>query len=473
MKIVLINPPWADTYGEFKDSAKSTVSYPPLGLCYLSSLMKACGHIVKIVDFEAEDEERNEIIDSIISCAPEVIGITAATTVFHHAKEIAEEIKKRLSIPIVIGGPHVTLVREKAMRDGGYFDYGIYGEGEETFRELITVLESSGSVDTIKGIMYRKNGEIIVNEPRPYLDDLDALPFPDFESLQLNKYCCHIPQKGVVPFLPVATSRGCPFLCIYCSAPSIFGKKVRFRSVNNVLDEFEYIVKDLKIFHLAFVDETLCLNRRRLVDLCRGIIERGLELTMEGWTRPNTVDEEVLGLMKKAGFVQLSFGIESGDAEILKIIRCDVKKEDVQKAFTMAKRVGLETKGFVMIGHPYETKQTASNTLKFIRNLKDCDQIYINITTPYPGTKLHEMATKGEGGMHLLTENYSEYRKYGNAVIEVNDLSREDLIGLQKKGFIMFYLTPKRFIYNIKRAGLKSAAINSFAFLKSVMGKSK
>jgi len=202
-------------------------------------------------------------------------------------------------------------------------------------------------------------------------------------------------------------------------------------------------------------------------------MERGLELTMEGWTRPNTVDEEVLRLMKKAGFVQLSFGIESGDTEILKIIRCDVKKEDVQKAFTMAKGVGLETKGFVMIGHPYETKQTANNTLKFIKNLKNCDQIYINIATPYPGTKLHEMAIKEEGGMHLLTENYAEYRKYGNAVIEVNDISREDLIGLQKKGFIMFYFTPQRIIYNIQRAGLKSAAINSLAFLKSVVGKGK
>jgi radical SAM superfamily enzyme YgiQ (UPF0313 family) len=398
------------------------------------------------------------------------VGITAPTTVFHNAKSIAQSIKRQRDIPIVIGGPHITLLREKAMLDCLYFDYGVCGEGEETFKELIEALEGHTPVENIQGLIYRKDSEPVANPPRAFITQLDDLPLPDFSALRVEHYSSHIPGKGIVPFLPVATSRGCPYGCIYCSAEGIFGRKVRFRSVENVLDEFEYIANELHVSHLAFVDETLTLNKDRFLQLCNGMEKRGLKLTLEGWTRAETLDDEILAAMKKAGFTSLSLGIESGDPEILKVIRTGSKLPEIVKAFDMAKRAGLETKGFVMIGHPYETRHTVENTFKFIRSLKSCDEMYINITTPFPGTKLYDMAVKGEGGMKLLTENYAEYRKYGNAVITVNDLSREDLIRLQKKGFLLFYLHPKRIWHRLKRAGIKSAFISGIAFLKGVFG---
>lgn len=471
MNIVLINPTWKDTYGEFKESAKTLVNYPPIGLCYLSGTMRAKGHYCRIIDCDVEGEIESVIVDKIAASSPDLVGITAATTVFHKAKSLAEKIKDRINVPIVIGGPHVSLLREKAMVDGKYMDYGVFGEGEETLQELVSALESGGPVENIAGLIYRKHGIPVVNKPRTFINNPDSIPLPDFGALKLDQYLTHVPHKGIVPFVPVVTSRGCPFACIYCSAEGILGRKVRFRTVENVMAEFEYIVNTLKISHLAFIDETLTLNKKRMMSLCTAIMDKKLNVTMEGWTRASTVDEEMLAAMKKAGFISLSFGIESGDPGIAKVIGRDTPDDVMVRAFDMAKNVGLETKGYLMIGHPYETKQTVENSFRFVRSIKNCDQIYINITTPFPGTKLYDMAKKGEGGMKVITEDYSQYRKYGNAVITVNDLSRDDLIRLQKKGFLLFYLNPRRFFYNMKRAGFKSAMISGFAFLKSILGQ--
>ena len=154
----------------------------------------------------------------------------------------------------------------------------------------------------------------------------------------------------------------------------------------------------------------------------------------------------------------------------MKKIKKGIRLKEIKEAYRIARKVGLETRGSVMLGHPFETKKTALETLRFITDLRDCQQAYINIATPYPGTELYDMALKGEGGIRLLTQDFKEYRRYGDAVIEVNDLHKQDLIKLQRKGFLMFYLKPKRIIYNLKRAGIVAGIINAMAFLKSVFG---
>lgn len=264
------------------------------------------------------------------------------------------------------------------------------------------------------------------------------------------------------------TSRGCPFKCIFCSQGKTFGTKVRFRSAKSVIDEIEDIVNNYGIKHFAFIDDTLTLNNERVKQICNGILERSLDVTWEGWTRANTLNESLLRLMKKAGFVRISFGIESGNENILKIIKKGVNLKELENAYKLAKKVGLETRGSVMIGHPFETKETVKDTFRYIKKLKYCDQIFLNISTPYPGTELYEMAKSGKGGLKLLTEDFSKYIRYGSSVIEVNDLTKEDLIKSQRKGLLMFYLTPRRIFYNLKRAGLKAALNNSFAFIRSI-----
>ncbi len=470
MKVLLIQPPWGEVYGSFKEAAKIVNAYPPLGLCYLSAALKTEGHWTKIIDAEIEGLTRAEIVKKARRYKPNLIGFTATTPIFHLACGLAIEIKKNLPrTPIVIGGPHVTVLLQEAFSKAKMFDFGIYGEGEKTFVELVRFIKSGRpSLKKIEGILYRdKKGKTIINPPRALIGNLNKLSFPDREGLSLDRYLWSVPDKGIVKFATLMTTRGCPFSCIFCSAHTVFGKRIRERSVGNVVDEIEYLVKKLKINHFAFIDDTLTLNRARVIKICQGIISRNLNITWEGWTRANMIDKELLSIMYQAGFTRVSFGIESGDPKILRVIKKGVTLAQVKKAYKIAKEVGLETRGSVMIGHPFETKKTVMRTLEFIKNLKDCDQMYINITTPYPGTELHRMTKKNIGGIGLLTNDFSQFKRYGEAVVEVNDLTREDLIDLQKKGFRMFYFSPRRIIYNLRRAGIRAAIVNSLAFLRA------
>ncbi len=467
MKVLLVNPPWSEVYGRYKPAARVGVMNPPLGLCYLSSVAKDAGFNVDILDAEVEVMNEEQVANYAIKKKYDAVGITATTPLFHKANKIAELIKKKnKSIVTIIGGPHVTLMPH--LIKNSYFDYGIVGEGEITFPELLKSIKKRVKNPRTRGIVYRENKKIIKTKPRELIKNLDSLPFPDRESLNLDKYKWSVPKKGIMRFTTILGSRGCPFKCIFCSTNAIFGRKFRLRSAENIFDELKQLVDEFNIRHFLMIDDTLTVSRKRMMELSRLIVRNKLDITWEGWTRANLVDKVLLRTMKRAGFNSISFGIESGDPKILKVIKKGVDLKSVDKAYKIAKSLGIETRCSVMIGHPFETRESAMRTLNFIKNLKYCDQARINISTPYPGTKLYDMALKGEGGIKLYTKEFSKYRRYGNAVISVNDLSREDLIKMQKKGIRMFYLSsPRRIWYNLRRAGLKAAINNSIAFAKS------
>jgi len=468
MRILFIYAPWVQIYGRYEPARRAHGFDPPLGLCALAAFMKVNGCEAKIIDMDAEGKNIGDIIQEINQYSPDVIGISATSPVFPMAKLTASKIKEKFNIPLVIGGVHVTVAPEEAMREGKSFDYGIIGEGEITLLELVEVLARGDSVNRVKGLIYRDGENVLRTEPRPYIQDLDSLPIPDRTLLDLDRYTFSIPKKGIGRITFMMTNRGCPFQCVFCSARTMWGTRVRWRSVEKVLEEIEHIVNELHIKYISFTDDTLTLKRSRMIEICNGILERNIRFNWEGMTRANTVDEELLKLMKKAGLVRLSFGIESGDPEILKKIKKGVTLEEVKRAYKIAYKLGIETRGSVMIGHPYETKRTVMKTLWFIRNLKECMQAYVNITTPFPGTELYEMVLRGDGGTRLLTKDLSQYRRYGNPVMEVNDLTKEDLTRLQRLGFIMFFLTFRRIIYNLKRAGILAGVRNVAGFIKSI-----
>ena len=250
----------------------------------------------------------------------------------------------------------------------------------------------------------------------------------------------------------------------------MYGRRVRWHSIQRVMEELDYIVNENDIKHIIIMDENLTLNKKRLLLICREIKKNNLKFTWEGWTHVSTVDEEILQAMKSAGLIRLSFGIESGDQKILNKIKKAITLDQVRNAYGIAEKVGIETRGSAMLGHPYETRETAWRTIKFLRSIKECQQVFLNVTCPYPGTELYDCAVTGKGGMKLLTTDYSQYKRYGNPVIEVNDLSAKDLKRLQIMGLLYFYLTPRRIFYNIfKRTGLKAGIINGFAFLHGVL----
>lgn len=468
MRILLIYPPWIKIYDKYQSAAKLECVSPPLGLCYLASPLIKEQHTVRIIDAESENWQIEKVVKEGLDWNPDLIGLTSTTPIFHTVKKIARLFKKKTKVPIVIGGVHITIMRNQVLKGCKDFDFGVFGEGEKTIVELVRALDQKKGLENILGLIYRRGKEVVQNAPRPLKENLDLIPFPDRRLLNLEHYKHSLPGKGFIRYANIFTSRGCPYRCIFCSQHTMFGRKVRYRSVENVIAELELMINELKIRHIIFMDETLSLNPDRLRGICESIIKKNLKFTWEGWTRANTIDESLLRLMKKAGMIRISFGIESGDPKILKVIKKGITLSEIRKAYKIAKKVGLETRGSLIIGHPYETKKKVLRSLRFVKSLKECDQLYLNICVPYPGTELYEIAQKGEGGMRLLTKDFSKYKRYGEPVIEVNDLKKRDLVKLQRKGLWMFYLTLGRIRYNLKRAGWKAAVKNTVAFLRSI-----
>jgi len=246
-------------------------------------------------------------------------------------------------------------------------------------------------------------------------------------------------------YLPIMATRGCPFKCVFCSEP-LTNPKVRFRSPKNIVDEMEKFSKELGITHFFFLDSNITLKRQQIEDVCREILKRGLKVTWEGWTRANLVDLNILKLMKQAGMIRISYGIESGDPELLKIIKKEVSHSDMLNAFKMTEEVGIEVACSLMIGLPGETRASAERTIEFVRNIPQILYSNLSIANPYPGTEMYQWALKGKHGIRLHINDYSEYRRYDSSPISVNDLSSEDLVSLQKIGLLRIHFTPRRIL---------------------------
>lgn len=472
MKILLINPPFLDVYKGFKAAAKLGVLYPPTGLLYIASSAIKAGHEVSLIDVDAEELSMNEIVQKAKIFNPDVIGITATTPTYVYARNILKEIKKELNVITVMGGIHITIMMDKVFEEIPELDFGVYKEGEITFVQFMECLEKNKSLKTVKGLIFRdRNGSIRKTLPRELINDLDSILFPERKLLKKERYLWSVPKKGVQEVALFITKRGCPFNCKFCSAHSMFGRRVRFRSIKNVIDEIEDIVKEMGINHIINVDDTLILNRERMVEFCQEIKRRNLVFTWEGMARANIIDPEILRMMREIGLVRLSFGIESGDQKILDSENKGITLNQIRNAYRWAKDCGIETRGSAIIGHPRETQASVLRTIKFLRSLKHLDQVYINIMVPYPGTEVYEIAKNQKCGMRLLCKNFSEFVRYDNSVIEVNNLTRKKLIFFQKLGLLYFYSTPRRILYNIKRAGIKTGLKNALAFIKGILGK--
>jgi len=269
------------------------------------------------------------------------------------------------------------------------------------------------------------------------------------------------------------SSRGCPFKCIYCAVKNIHGgEKVRLRSAANVLDELEHIVKRFGIRHIAFNDDCLTLKRERVLEICEGIRSKGLNITWEGLSRADLIDRELLKIMKGAGFVRLSIGIESGNQGILDVIRKQETLEQIEKAVNLSHEVGIVTRGSVILGNPYENSQTVKDTFRFINRVKGLDQVVINILQPYPGTVVRDMMLRGEGGSsfqeHLVGD--AKLQRFGSANITVNDLTPEKLVKLQREGFLRFYMRPGTLWNNLRISGIKTFLSDGYGFMRSILG---
>lgn len=470
MHVLLVGPPWSDVYGRFKHVAKVGVFYPPLGLCYIASSLEEAGHTTRVVDAEAQELNLERLVELAKKEKPGLVGIQVVSPLWDVVREISRAFKAAgIEAPIVVGGPHITITATEALEQNPDADFGVIGEGEEPMVEIANTLSAKGDLSAIDGIVYRAaDGTIHRTQARLARKDLDFYPLPDRDDLPMDRYLFSVPGQGARKFATITTTRGCPFNCSFCSEPITFGRKTRFRSPNNVVDEIESTHKKFGTTHFIFVDDTLTVEKKRVYAICDEIEKRGLKITLEGWTHANTIDVPLLERMKKAGLVRLSFGVESGDEDILASLDKGTDHTRIIAAYKAAKKVGLETRGSVILGLPGDTQETVARTIDFVTKLRELDHCYFNIAMPYPGTRMREQALKGEKGVRLLSREYSVLRRQGQSVVmEVNDLKTDDLLRLQRHAYRRFWLQPHRVFYNIRRAGPKAAWQNGIAFMRS------
>jgi len=386
---------------------------PPLGIAYLKAVLEKNGISAELVDETAGMRISPDSVES------EWVGISVFTPTAKMAYEMADAFRAA-GKKVVLGGPHVSIMPEEALR---HADKVIVGEGEKSILEIFSSRKKIISSQLIK--------------------DIDSIPFPDWHGLPLEKYTAPTRRHA---YLKVMTSRGCPWSCVYCFK-GIFGRCYRMRSAKNVVDETGALQANYGTREIAFIDDNFSQNRARTVDICREILQRRIKIE---WSCPNgvrvdTMDLPLLKLMKKAGCYQLSFGVESGNQEVLDKVGKGIKLEQVENAVRWAKEAGIETIGFFMIGLPFDTEQTMQQTIDFAKKLP-LDLVQFTVTVPYPGTELYGMVEK-KG--RFLVEDWSAFGSYsGKAYYEFGSLGKDLVERMYKKAYKEVYFRPG---YALKR----------------------
>jgi len=447
MKIVLTRPAYSPLYQLITSKAKHKEVVPPLGLLYVAAALEQDRHQVEIIDGELEDLTPSEILRRIELSKPQVIGASATTVDFDYANLILRTAKENFTLTTILGGVHPTVLPNQILSENPHIDYLVRGEGEITARELLEELEGSKNFSRVNGLSYRERGEIINNPDRPFMPDLNKNLLPARHLVDQSKYILPVPGKGMQRTTSIQTMRGCPFDCIYCYR--MFGKHVRFRDPVLVADEIEDCINRYGIECIVFMDDNFALEPERVIELCEQIVNRKLNFSWYCFSRASTIKEDLLGIMKDAGCKEISIGVESGNQEILNAAGKNTTLEQYIKAYKSLGKFGFERRGSFILGLPYENSSTLRDTVNFAKRLS-LDRAFFNICTPYPATRLFQMSQRGEG-LRLITNSWKEFKRWGNAVIELEDVSRDELIEWQKIAMMEFYIRPRIIFYHIKQ----------------------
>ena len=431
MKVTLINPLQSTGYPQ-----------PPLGLALIAAVLEREGFIVELIDANALKLRPGQVAALLLDT--DIIGLTAMTPTITGAAEIARQVKKiKRGSTIILGGTHGTLMPAETLSAIPEIDIVVRGEGELTAVELLRGLRSKHPLAEIQGISYRSEGQIYHTDSRDLIDDLDSLPFLAYHMLPLHKYKPHPPHGRAYPFATIITSRGCPYRCSYCSKP-IFGSIFRAQSPERVIDEISYYMSKFGVREIAFYDDVLTLDKKRIHAISDGILKIGRKLNWTCESRVNLVDREILRHMKAAGCYAIAYGIESASQEILDAIHKGIKPEQVIEAIRMTREAGMQTIGYFMIGSPGETRDTINATIEFAKSLK-LDFVQFSITTPLPGSELYKIYREsGRADVPWESYVYESTSDIETPVFESANLKRADLRYFRAQAYKRFYL---RFSY--------------------------
>src|SRR4030043_535121 len=386
MKIILTTSPRAEGDVERK-------GLPFLGIGYIAGYVeKFSHHQIEIFDAHTYGLNASRAAEKILERKPDVVGIHSITDNRFKAIALAKELKKRnKNVIVLMGGPHFSLTAKNALEIVPEIDFIIKGEGEKSVVQFLNILENKGDISEVSGLAYRtKSGEIMEKPLTDLIMNLDELPMPAWHLFDLKEY--NKPIDGTnVRSIGVLSARGCPNVCVYCANTR---SVLRLRSPKNFVDEVEYLYKTYGYKGFDFWDDTLTMVNIHVVEICKKIIERKLDIVWYARARVNTVDKKLLELMRKAGCIRISFGVESGSPRILKIIKKNITIDQVKNAVRWSSEAGMAVMTNFMVNLPDETLDDLKQTIdlmKWLRQIKNSYPAY-GFTVIYPGTELELMA---------------------------------------------------------------------------------
>jgi radical SAM superfamily enzyme YgiQ (UPF0313 family) len=387
VRIVLVHPAGSNWISGKKDIASAANRMAPIGILSIAAFAEQAGNTVFIHDCLGPGAEQGieKNANSILSYSPDLVGFSATTSSFLNANEIAGKIKSANSkIKCICGGVHVSALGAKLLVDFKDFDYLCFGEGEETLSELAAGNEPS----SIKGLIWRNKEEVITNPPRPHLKNLDSMPFPAYNKLKRFPKSYNLPLFSYVQFpgATMITSRGCPYQCTYCDR-SVFKKGFRYNSAEYIYNHIKYLRTDFGVKHINIYDDLFTANRKRITELCNLLLAKPLGIHFNCAVRVGHADDELLRMLKDAGCLMVSLGIESADEAMLARHKSGVTLEDVKDTVKRIQAVGLRAKGLFMMGLPGETEDSIKKTSDFIISL-GLDDMNMSKFTPFPGAPI-------------------------------------------------------------------------------------
>ena len=422
-KVALVNPPTLK--GVFHHQL-----YVPIGLAYLAAILEKNGHDITVIDCPALGMDQGELKRKLESFNPDLVGVTSMTPTIQSSLESTRTSKETCpNATIVVGGPHATFMDQQILNDETSVDVVVRGEGESTLLELAQTQGNPNNFKNVQGITFRKGQEIVQTPNRPTIKDLDSLPYPAYSHFKLDKYLLY----GKL-FLPVITSRGCPFQCSFCTTSRILGKEYRARSPKNIVDELEQIKNLYDADSFTFYDDTLTLDKNRIFKICDEIEARKIDIPWDCQTRVDQISKEILAKMKETNCQQVFFGVESGCQTILDAVKKRTTVKQNEEAIKMAKETGLFVSISIILGYPGETRAMLQETLDFIKRAQP-DDVYLCVATPYPGTELRKVVE--EKGWKM-SPDWSSYDTV-TPVFENPNLSDSDLKELRSKFYDSFY----------------------------------
>lgn len=430
----------------------------PVGLMYLASAMREKGHTVRIYDGREREATREDYLREFNEFQPQLVGITAFTiewSAFHALAALAKEWNPNTKV--VAGGPHVSAYKQGVLKDAN-IDHALVGQAEITFPKLVAAYEAGEEPGEIGGLCWRENGERRYNAKWEIHDNLDQLPFPAYDLVDVDRYTnrthgstqnrLQVRKKA----FPIFTSRGCPYACDFCH--NIFGRKLYKRSMASVMHEIDYVVEKYGMQEMHISDDIFNMDLNHAKSILREIIARPykLKIAFPNGLRADRVDDEFISLMKQAGTFRIMYAVETGSQEVQRRIKKNLRLEAALDTIRRTTAAGIHTGAFFMFGHADETREEMQQTVDFALK-SDLNVASFFYATPFPDTDLHHKALERGVSEEYLESLYKEFMGVGYDVLSINltKVPSEEIVRLKQEAVRRFYFSPKRIVSNLVR----------------------